>query len=115
THAPERRARDRRRRSDDRPGDLRGRRDHGRRPRPKPDDGELASRLRGLRPPGRARGRRRGATSATIETALRRAVEDAAADLYVWSLKDIPSDLRDALGAALERETHHGGPRTLAT
>ena len=39
--------------------------------------------------------------SATIETTLLRAVEDAAAELYVWSLKDIPSDLRDALGAAL--------------
>jgi len=53
--------------------------------------------------------------SATIETALRRAVEDAAADLYVWSLKDIPSDLRDALGAALERETHQVGRRILET
>ena len=28
--------------------------------------------------------------SATIETTLRQAVEDAAAQLYVWSLKDIP-------------------------
>jgi len=53
--------------------------------------------------------------SATIETTLRRAVEDAAAELYVWSLKDIPSDLRDALGAALERETHQVGRRILET
>jgi len=53
--------------------------------------------------------------SATIETTLRRAVEDAAAELYVWSLKDIPSDLRDALGAVLERETHQVGRRILET
>jgi tartrate/fumarate subfamily iron-sulfur-dependent hydro-lyase alpha chain len=53
--------------------------------------------------------------SATVETALRRAVEDAAAELYVWSLKDIPSDLRHALGEALERETHEVGRRILQT
>ena len=28
------------------------------------------------------------------------AVADAAAHLYVWALKDIPQDLRDALGDA---------------
>ena len=53
--------------------------------------------------------------SATIETTLRQAVEDAAAELYVWSLTDIPRDLRDALGDALERETHHVGRRILET
>ena len=37
----------------------------------------------------------------TIEsTGLAVAVEDAAAHLYVWALKDIPQDLRDALDAA---------------
>ena len=53
--------------------------------------------------------------SATIETTLRRAVEDAAAELYVWSLKDIPADLRAALGDALERETHSVGRKILET
>jgi fumarate hydratase subunit alpha/L(+)-tartrate dehydratase alpha subunit len=53
--------------------------------------------------------------SATIETTLRRAVEDAAAELYVWSLKDIPGDLRAALADALERETHTVGRRILET
>jgi tartrate/fumarate subfamily iron-sulfur-dependent hydro-lyase alpha chain len=53
--------------------------------------------------------------SATIQSTLRRAVEDAAVELYVWSLKDIPSDLRNALGEALERETHEVGRRILET
>ena len=53
--------------------------------------------------------------SAAIETTLEQAVEDAAAELYVWSLKDIPSDLRAALGDALERETHQVGRRILET
>ena len=53
--------------------------------------------------------------SATAEATLRQAVEDAAAELYVWSLKDIPSDLRDALADALERETHMVGRRILET
>jgi tartrate/fumarate subfamily iron-sulfur-dependent hydro-lyase alpha chain len=53
--------------------------------------------------------------SATVETTLRQAVEDAAAELYVWSLKDIPRDLRDALEDALERETHQIGRRILET
>src|ERR1700759_438659 len=44
-----------------------------------------------------------------------RAVEDAAAHLYVWSLKDIPQDLRDALAAAAERETSGPGQRVLNT
>ena len=43
-----------------------------------------------------------------LDTDLNRAVEDAAAHLYVWSLKDIPQDLRDALASAAERETSAG-------
>jgi porphobilinogen deaminase len=35
-----------------------------------------------------------------ITTELEGIVEDAAAHLYVWALKDIPQDLRDALDAA---------------
>ena len=41
----------------------------------------------------------------TVAIDLRQAVEDAAAHLYVWALKDIPQDLRDALAAAAETET----------
>ena len=44
-----------------------------------------------------------------------RAVEDAAAHLYVWALKDIPQDLRDALAAATDRETSVTGQRVLET
>ena len=40
-------------------GPVRGRRDHRRRARPQPHDGQLAARLRGLRLAGRARRRRR--------------------------------------------------------
>jgi fumarate hydratase subunit alpha/L(+)-tartrate dehydratase alpha subunit len=43
------------------------------------------------------------------------AVEDAAAHLYVWALKDIPQDLRDALSSARERETSVTGKRVLET
>ncbi|HEY0417214.1 MAG TPA: fumarate hydratase [Gaiellaceae bacterium] len=50
-----------------------------------------------------------------VATDLRHAVEDAAAHLYVWALKDIPQDLRDALGAALQRETSTTGRRVLET
>jgi fumarate hydratase subunit alpha/L(+)-tartrate dehydratase alpha subunit len=46
---------------------------------------------------------------------LRDVVEDTAAHLYVWALKDIPQDLRDALGAALARETSVTGQRVLET
>jgi fumarate hydratase subunit alpha/L(+)-tartrate dehydratase alpha subunit len=46
---------------------------------------------------------------------LERAVEDAAAYLYVWALKDIPQDLRDALAAAKDRETSIPGRRVLET
>src|SRR5260221_12592508 len=46
-------------------------------------------------------------------TELQHAVEDAAAHLYVWSLKDIPQDLRDALKSAAGRETSVAGHRGL--
>ena len=45
---------------------------------------------------GSARGREGGRMS-TVATDIQQAVEDAAAHLYVWALKDIPQDLRDAL------------------
>src|SRR5437762_7683153 len=51
----------------------------------------------------------------TIETDLAGAVEDAAAHLYVWALKDIPQDLRDALAAARAKETSVPGKRVLET
>ncbi len=38
----------------------------------------------------------------TVITDLDAAVSDAAAHLYVWALKDIPQDLRDALADAAE-------------
>src|SRR4051794_9777410 len=41
--------------------------------------------------------------------------QDAAAHLYVWALKDIPQDLRDALAAAAVRETSVPGQRVLNT
>ena len=50
-----------------------------------------------------------------LATDLSQAVEDAAAHLYVWALKDIPQDLRDALAAARERETSTTGKRVLET
>ena len=46
-------------------------------------------------------------------TDLQHTVEDAAAHLYVWALKDIPQDLRDALAAARDRETSVPGKRVL--
>ncbi|MDX6495783.1 MAG: fumarate hydratase subunit alpha [Gaiellales bacterium] len=54
------------------------------------------------------------ATGTTI-TQLEQVVEDAAAHLYVWALKDIPQDLRDALHAATQSETHPVGRRILET
>ena len=51
--------------------------------------------------------------STTIATDLERRVEDAAAHLYVWALKDIPQDLRDALADAAGRETSVPGQRVL--
>jgi fumarate hydratase subunit alpha/L(+)-tartrate dehydratase alpha subunit len=53
--------------------------------------------------------------STVAATDLQTAVEDAAAHLYVWALKDIPQDLRDALKAATETETHKVGRRILET
>ena len=50
-----------------------------------------------------------------LATDLAGAVEDAAAHLYVWALKDIPQDLRDALDAARSRETSVPGKRVLET
>ena len=46
---------------------------------------------------------------------LDEAVLEAAAHLYVWALKDIPQDLRDALVAARDRETSVTGIRVLET
>src|SRR5215211_163537 len=51
--------------------------------------------------------------SVETTTDLQHAVEDAAAHLYVWALKDIPQDLRDALSAARDRETSVPGRRVL--
>jgi len=48
-------------------------------------------------------------------TNLQQTVEDASAHLYVWALKDIPQDLRDALAEAVETETHKVGKRILET
>ena len=45
----------------------------------------------------------------------RHGVADAAAHLYVWALKDIPQDLRDALAEAAGRETSVTGQRVLQT
>jgi tartrate/fumarate subfamily iron-sulfur-dependent hydro-lyase alpha chain len=50
-----------------------------------------------------------------VATDIQQAVEDAAAHLYVWALKDIPQDLRDALVAARDRETSIPGKRVLET
>jgi tartrate/fumarate subfamily iron-sulfur-dependent hydro-lyase alpha chain len=50
-----------------------------------------------------------------IATDIQKAVEDAAAHLYVWALKDIPQDLRDALADAAGRETSVPGQRVLQT
>src|ERR671930_2448110 len=50
-----------------------------------------------------------------ITTDLEGIVEDAAAHLYVWALKDIPQDLRDALADAADRETSVPGQRVLST
>jgi fumarate hydratase subunit alpha/L(+)-tartrate dehydratase alpha subunit len=51
----------------------------------------------------------------TTALGLEEAVVEAAAHLYVWALKDIPRDLRDALAAACERETSVAGIRVLET
>ena len=46
---------------------------------------------------------------------IQHAVEDVAAHLYVWALKDIPQDLRDALADAAGKETSVPGQRVLQT
>ena len=53
--------------------------------------------------------------STITTTDLEGTVEDAAAHLYVWALKDIPQDLRDAISEALDRETSVPGRRVLET
>jgi tartrate/fumarate subfamily iron-sulfur-dependent hydro-lyase alpha chain len=53
--------------------------------------------------------------SIDVRSDLQHAVEDAAAHLYVWALKDIPQDLRDALAEAQHRETSVPGRRVLET
>src|SRR5919197_940443 len=50
-----------------------------------------------------------------IATDIQKVVADAAAHLYVWALKDIPQDLRDAIVDARERETSTPGQRVLDT
>src|SRR5262249_18608214 len=78
-------------------------------------DGQQPARMCGLRPP-RGQGRRRSRRmSIDVSTDLQAAVEDAAAHLYVWALKDIPQDLRDALADARGRETSVPGKRVLET
>src|SRR5206468_1761050 len=59
--------------------------------------------------------RKRREPLSTVEVDLQGVVEDAAAHLYVWALKDIPQDLRDALADAAERETSVTGRRVLDT
>ena len=54
-------------------------------------------------------------TSALSTNHLVDAVQQVAAHLYVWALKDIPQDLRDALADAAERETSVPGRRVLGT
>src|SRR5262249_49188639 len=66
----------------------------------------------GARAPGIDPARR---LMSAVVTDLSQAVEDAAAHLYVWALKDIPQDLRDALAAARDRETSTTGKRVLET
>src|SRR5437667_5670362 len=53
--------------------------------------------------------------SSSVAIDLQQVVEDAAAHLYVWALKDIPQDLRDALDEARSRETSVAGKRVLET
>ena len=48
--------------------------------------------------------------STIASTDLATAVEDAAAYLYVWALKDIPQDLRDALRDAIGARDPQGRP-----
>src|SRR5437867_12882743 len=50
-----------------------------------------------------------------VSNRLEDAVLEAAAHLYVWALKDIPQDLRDALADAAGKETSVPGRRVLST
>jgi fumarate hydratase subunit alpha/L(+)-tartrate dehydratase alpha subunit len=68
-----------------------------------------------LRAAGRPGGGREGARVSTVQLSVQQVVEGAAAHLYVWALKDIPQDLRDALAAAQKRETSTPGRRVLDT
>ena len=77
--------------------------------------GNSPARVLRLRTPRRPRGRGEGKVMTTVATDLQQAVEDAAAHLYVWALKDIPQDLRDALAEARARETSVPGQRVLET
>ena len=79
-------------------GALRLRRDRGRDARAQPHDGQLAARVHRVRAASR-QGRGGEGRMSTVAVDLQQAVEDAAAHLYVWALKDIPQDLRDALAA----------------
>jgi len=53
--------------------------------------------------------------STTSVASLQDAVLEAAAHLYVWALKDIPLDLRNALARAAQIETSKTGKRILDT
>ena len=86
---------------------LRLRRDRRRHARTQSHDGQLTLGMRRLRKESRCR--------SCWTLICKRAVEDAAAHLYVWALKDIPQDLRDALKAAAGRETSVPGQRVLNT
>ena len=50
-----------------------------------------------------------------VSNHLQDTILEVAAHLYVWALKDIPQDLRDALVAARDRETSVPGRRVLET
>jgi tartrate/fumarate subfamily iron-sulfur-dependent hydro-lyase alpha chain len=54
-------------------------------------------------------------SSTTVSNHLQDEVAEVAAHLYVWALKDIPQDLRDALADAAGRETSVTGQRVLQT
>src|SRR5262249_8488522 len=112
---PERGPRDRRPGRDDARRCVRVRRDRRRHARAQPDDGQLAARVHGLRQACRRGRGREGSGMSAVATDLQQAVEDAAAYLYVWALKDIPQDLRDALADAQQRETSVPGQRVLNT
>src|SRR6266545_2759831 len=83
--------------------------------RPQPHDGEQPPRVLRLRPPRGQDRCRESESMSTVITDLEGVVEDAAAHLYVWALKDIPQDLRDALADAATRETSVPGQRVLQT